>query len=170
MRSGQYALGATRSRDSPASRYPGAWSNPPATQEPYLSSAISLIHNTITSLPVPPSRIILLGFSQGAALALTYALAHPRRYGGILALSGSVLGVPEDWPAQEGGLEGTKLYIAWGDKDRFRGMERAEEEVKAFGERGAEVELQVFPGMGHWVTDRELERLGELMREVVELA
>jgi phospholipase/carboxylesterase len=39
---------------------------------------------------VPPSRIVLAGFSQGAAVALSAGLRSPQRLGGILAMSGYV--------------------------------------------------------------------------------
>jgi phospholipase/carboxylesterase len=36
---------------------------------------------------IPPSRLVLAGFSQGGAMALHTGLRHPERLGGILALS-----------------------------------------------------------------------------------
>ena len=37
---------------------------------------------------IPPSRILLAGFSQGAAMALSAGLRHAQRLAGIIALSG----------------------------------------------------------------------------------
>jgi phospholipase/carboxylesterase len=39
---------------------------------------------------VPPENIFLIGFSQGAVMALDAALRYPRRLGGVAALSGYV--------------------------------------------------------------------------------
>jgi phospholipase/carboxylesterase len=39
-------------------------------------------------LNIPPEKIILAGFSQGAVIALTTGLGYPQKLGGILALSG----------------------------------------------------------------------------------
>ncbi|KDE05430.1 hypothetical protein MVLG_04225 [Microbotryum lychnidis-dioicae p1A1 Lamole] len=72
--------------------YPNHWDQPPISQEPYLTPALCLIDRTITSLSVPSNRVILAGFSQGASLALIYALSHPEKpLGGVLALSASII-------------------------------------------------------------------------------
>lgn len=45
-----------------------------------------------SELAVPPKRTVLLGFSQGASVAVEFALTRPRRSGGVVALSGGALG------------------------------------------------------------------------------
>jgi phospholipase/carboxylesterase len=133
-------LGAIALRAQDEVWFPEDWAAPAAAQEPYASNALDLIHRTIEGLPVPASKVILMGFSQGAsvlyfgacrgieincprpgaALAMTYALKYPRRYGGIISLSGHILGTPSDYPATKAStLEGTPVYIAWGSQDRY---------------------------------------------------
>lgn len=46
----------------------------------------ALIRNEVNS-GLPPERIVLAGFSQGAAVALHVALRYPERLAGVLALS-----------------------------------------------------------------------------------
>ena len=46
---------------------------------------------------IPPERTLLLGFSQGACLAPEFAARHARRYGGVAALSGGLIG-PDGTP------------------------------------------------------------------------
>ncbi|KAM0751062.1 alpha/beta-hydrolase [Meredithblackwellia eburnea MCA 4105] len=156
--------------------FPEKWSAPIAAQEPYLSSALGVLHSTIQSLPIPPSRILLLGFSQGSGLAMTYALKNPCRLGGIVALSGSIVGNPEDWTSHSednGGLgghptlDGTPCYIAWGEADRYYEVLRTERDVKALHECGAATTLEIFPNMGHYVTPRELDKLEEMLLDIV---
>ncbi|GMH98298.1 hypothetical protein TrVE_jg6145 [Triparma verrucosa] len=53
-----------------------------------LNTAISSIHELLKSLPYPPSRIVLGGFSQGGALALAAGLCHQPPLAGIVSVSG----------------------------------------------------------------------------------
>ncbi|SCZ90555.1 BZ3500_MvSof-1268-A1-R1_Chr1-3g02062 [Microbotryum saponariae] len=146
--------------------YPNHWDQPPISQEPYLTSALCLIDRTITSLSVPSNRVILAGFSQGASLALIYALSHPDKpLGGVLALSGSIIGAPEDFPGTE--MDPLMpIYIGWGDEDRYYRPSRVEKDVEGLKARGGKVELRLFPGMGHFVTAAEVEKLEEMIRDV----
>ncbi|SGY33783.1 BQ5605_C002g01547 [Microbotryum silenes-dioicae] len=122
--------------------YPNHWDQPPISQEPYLTPALCLIDRTITSLSVPSNRVILAGFSQGASLALIYALSHPEKpLGGVLALSGSII-------------------------DKYYRPSRVEKDVEGLQARGSKVELRLFPGMGHFVTAAEVEKLEEMIRDV----
>ncbi|KAL8290268.1 hypothetical protein RQP46_003207 [Phenoliferia psychrophenolica] len=148
---------------------PNRWDAPLASQEPYLSSALGLLHSTITSLPVPTFRIVILGFSQGCAMALTYALQHSTRFGGIVALAGSIIGKSEDWTkGTTHSLDGTPIYLSWGSADPYYNNERTETDVKALEERGGRVTLELFPQMGHFVTPRQLERLEDALRVVLD--
>lgn len=72
-------------------------------------------------------------------MSITYALKNPVRLGGIVALSGTIIGKPEDWVTRKGSLGATPVYLAWGDRDTYYAVERTERDVKALQERGAEV-------------------------------
>ena len=52
---------------------------------------------------IPPEAVFLLGFSQGACLVLEYAARHARRYGGVIGLSGGIIG-PDETPRDYGRL------------------------------------------------------------------
>lgn len=41
---------------------------------------------------MPSERLMLLGFSQGACLTTEFAAHNPRRYGGMVALTGGLIG------------------------------------------------------------------------------
>jgi len=71
--------------------YPNSFMAPIASNEPYLSSALAAVGDVLARLGeagIPPERVVLLGFSQGACLALEFAARHTRRYGGVVGLSG----------------------------------------------------------------------------------
>ena len=63
--------------------YPFSFMSPIERNEPYLSGeldALAAVLERISEAGIPPERTILLGFSQGACLALEFAARHPQRY------------------------------------------------------------------------------------------
>ena len=62
--------------------YPHSFLSPMAQNEPGLSSGLGVIAALLTALGtegVPPERVVLMGFSQGACLAQEFAARHARR-------------------------------------------------------------------------------------------
>ena len=81
--------------------YPYPFTAPVEQNEPWLSSALAAVGDVfdmVAEAGIPPERTMLLGFSQGACLALEYAARNPRRYGGVIGLSGALIGwnMPEE--------------------------------------------------------------------------
>src|SRR5213596_1814874 len=74
--------------------YPYSFLAPIQQNEPYLSSALSVLADLVEDIEqdgVPHHRVALLGFSQGACLSLEFAARHARRYHAVIALSGGVI-------------------------------------------------------------------------------
>jgi predicted esterase len=70
-----------------------------------LNSALGLMKRIVekaAAANIPPERIALLGFSQGATMVLEFAARNAQRYGAIIALSGALLG-PEGTPREYAG-------------------------------------------------------------------
>ncbi|MHB8626891.1 MAG: alpha/beta hydrolase [Aggregatilineales bacterium] len=55
-----------------------------------LAALEKFINGAIAYYPLDPARIVLLGFSQGAALSYSYTFAHPERLIGLGALAGFI--------------------------------------------------------------------------------
>jgi predicted esterase len=75
--------------------YPERFSAPLADNEPRLSSAIAAVAQTLARAApsaIPPERSMLLGFSQGACFTLEFAARRARRYGGVVGLTGALIG------------------------------------------------------------------------------
>src|SRR5262245_65459948 len=100
--------------------YPYSFLAPIAQNEPYLSSALAVVASVVAEIEqagIPAERIGILGFSQGACLASEFAARHARRYGGILAFTGGLIGpdgTSRDYP---GSLNGTPVFIGGSDID-----------------------------------------------------
>lgn len=151
--------------------YPHSFLAPTAQNEPGVSSGLAVLDELVawvteTENGVPAERLVLLGFSQGACLALTYAARRPRPYGGVVGLSGGLIGPPGTaWP-DEGSLAGATIFLGCSDVDPHIPEERVRETAVHFRERGAEVTLRLYPGMGHLVNQDELDFVRGLMAEL----
>src|SRR2546429_821732 len=99
--------------------YPNSFLAPILSNEPGLSSGLAVIATILAQLAeagIPAERTMLLGFSQGACLALEFAARNARCYGGLVGLSGGVVG-PQGKPREFGGLfEGSARFLGGSDK------------------------------------------------------
>ncbi len=71
--------------------YPHSFLAPIESNEPWLSASLDLVGRLVGrcgAAGLPPERIALAGFSQGACLASEFAARNARRYGGLVILSG----------------------------------------------------------------------------------
>jgi predicted esterase len=135
------------------------------TNEPYLSSALEVMASLLASVEksVPADRIILLGFSQGACLTLEFAVRNARRYGGVVGLSGGLIGpdgTARDYP---GSFDGTPAFMGCSDVDPHIRKDRVLEAAEVYKRMGAEVNAQLYPGMGHTVSQDEIEAVREIV-------
>jgi phospholipase/carboxylesterase len=144
--------------------YPNPFTAPIEANEPHLSAALEMISNLVERVEarMPAQRMMLLGFSQGACLALEWAARHARRYGAIAGLSGGLIGpdgMPRDYP---GDFDGTPLFLGCSDVDPYIGKDRVEDAAQVFERMGAAVDLRLYPGMGHLVDEDEIVALKDL--------
>ncbi len=146
--------------------YPQSFLAPQSLNEPGLTSGLRRLGELVEEIAgagIPAERIVLLGFSQGACLTLEYAARNPRRYGGVVGLSGGLIGpdeTPRDYP---GSLAGTPIFIGCSDVDPHIPLARVELSAAAFERLGGAVTKRVYPGMGHTVNADEVEFIGELL-------
>ena len=148
--------------------YPNPFTAPLEANEPYLSSALGVLESQLAraeaSLPV--ERIVLLGFSQGACLTLEFAARNARRYGGVVALSGGLIGpdgTPRDYP---GTFDGTPAFLGCSDVDPHIRKDRVLEAREVFERMGALVTMRLYPGMGHTVNEDELAEVRRIVSGV----
>lgn len=125
----------------------------------YLNSALALLKRVmgrIEATPMAAERVVWLGFSQGACLALEFVARNARRYGGVVALSGGLLG-PEGTPREyPGSLDGTPMFLGSGDRDPHLPKRRVDETAAVLERMGAIVTRRTYPGLGHGTNPDEL--------------
>ncbi len=147
--------------------YPFPFLAPVPQNEPWFSSALRAVDRTVQHAlhaGLPPRRVALLGFSQGACLTLEYAARHPRGYGAVIGLTGGLLGPPgTPWPRPVG-LDGVPVFLSTSDIDPHVPLVRVRETARVFKAAGAEVTLRVHPGAPHTVVASDVKEIGALLR------
>ena len=138
--------------------------------EPWLSSALACVGRVLGQVQaagIPAERTMLLGFSQGACLTLEFTARNPRRYGGVVALTGGLIG-PDGTPRDyAGSLEGAPVFIGSADPDPHIPVQRVHESAEVLSAMGASVTTRIYPGMGHTVSLDELRHAQSMVDEVL---
>ncbi|HSL45207.1 MAG TPA: alpha/beta fold hydrolase [Anaerolineales bacterium] len=150
--------------------YPNRFLVPPVENEPWLSSGLAFIADVLAEIVnagIPQERIILLGFSQGACLTLEFAARNARRYGGVVGLSGALIG-PEDTPRDDAGsLAGTPVFLGCSDVDFHVPKEYVEQTADVLSRLGGEVTKRFYPNMGHTVNQDEVDFVRDMMQHLL---
>jgi len=149
--------------------YPHTFLGPLELNEPALSSGLEVLSNLVeeaVDAGVLGERLMVLGFSQGACLALEYAARNPRRMGGLVGLSGGLIGPPGMLREYAGSLDGTPVFLGCSDVDPYIPLERVEESAAVFRRLGGDVTERIYPGMGHTVNRDEVDEIGRMMSAI----
>ena len=140
--------------------YPNSFLAPIAQNQPWLDSALrkveAIVENAIAA-GIAAEHIVLGGFSQGACLATEFVASHPRRYAGLIALTGGLIGPPGMELTHAGSLAGTPAFFGSGDPDPHVPFERVQQSASVFTAMGASVTVRRYPGRPHTITPEELD-------------
>jgi predicted esterase len=150
--------------------YPNSFLAPIASNEPGLSSGLAVISSLLAQVAeagIGPERTILSGFSQGACLTLEFVARHAQRYGGVIGLSGGLIGpdgTQRDYP---GSLEDTPIFLGCSDRDFHIPKERVELSAEVLQRMGGNVTARLYPNMGHTVNRDELQFMRHMMIHLI---
>lgn len=146
--------------------YPNSFLSPIESNEPGLSSAFSIVDALLAQLNdagIAEERTMLLGFSQGACLSLEFVARHARRYGGVIGLSGGLIG-PDSTPRDyTGSLAETPVFLGCSDIDPHIPKERVQLTADVLQRMNGHVTMRLYPGMGHTVNLDELRFVLQMM-------
>jgi predicted esterase len=146
--------------------YPLSFMADVAKNEPYLSSALSVLAalvSEVESAGIARDHIVMLGFSQGACLTTEFAIRNASRFGGIVAFSGGAIGPAGTAWDESGRFDGTPVFFGCSDVDAHVPKERVIESAELCERMGADVTTRIYPGMGHLVNDDEIDWLRALL-------
>jgi predicted esterase len=149
--------------------YPNRFMEPIESNEPWLSSALALVESLLAEIAragTPPHQTVLLGFSQGACLTLEYAARHAQHYGGVIGLSGGLIGPEGTSREYKGTLAGTPVFLGCSESDPHIPKDRVFESAKVLTRLGGLVTARLYPNLGHEVNADELEKVSEILSAV----
>lgn len=151
--------------------YPGSFLDPRERNEPRLGWTLERLEAVVRGLEedgVARERIALVGFSQGACVASEYVFRTPSRWGALAALTGGLFGPPGTTWTSTGSLAGTPVLLATSDVDELVPLARVEETGEVLRSMGAALDLRVYPGRSHMVSDDEILATRSLLAPLLE--
>ncbi len=145
--------------------YPFRFIEPTSRNEPYLTSAIQTVSNILelTQKHVSLERTFLVGFSQGACLALEVAARHGGKFGGVIAFSGGLIGDTLEAEKYKN-MAQTPIFLGCSDVDSHIPKTRVEESAALLEQLGASVTMRLYPNFGHTINADELEQARALIK------
>ena len=146
--------------------YPNSFLAPPFTNEPWLSSAISIldeITDDINGNGIASNNIFYLGFSQGACLTLEYVTRNAQKFGGVVAFTGGLIGDRIYEQHYTGDFESTPVFIGTSDPDPHVPVQRVQDSVKQIRSMNAQVTEKIYKNMGHTINEDEIEMVNNLI-------
>lgn len=159
-----YALIAPQATNN--SWYPYSFMVPPSQNEPWLSSALSLLKEIVNDLiaeGITEENIYFLGFSQGACLVLEFAARNATKFGGVVAFTGGLIG-DRIYPGNyKGNFGGTPFFIGSSNPDPHVPVERVYATTNILKNMNADVTQKIYENMGHIINQDEIELSNKLV-------
>ncbi|KAI8905944.1 putative acyl-protein thioesterase-1 [Gorgonomyces haynaldii] len=117
---------------------------------------------------VPPSRIILGGFSQGAATTLLASLTHDTKLGGFIGLSGYLPLASKASELDNKINHETPYFLGHGTHDpvvSFQWGQKSKEKLETLGKK---LEFHAYPGMQHSTCPQEFQDLSAFISRILQ--
>ena len=105
------------------------------------------------------ARTTLIGFSQGAIMALQATQQSQPVAGRVIAIAGRFAQPPHVAPA------GTVLHLMHGEQDRVMPVGLAVDAERQLGALGARATLDLYPGLGHGIDARVIAGIVQRLKE-----
>lgn len=150
--------------------YPHSFLAERAQNEPGLSSALQTLGDLVAEVVasgVARERVVLLGFSQGACLAAEFTVRQTAPLGGLVVLSGGLIGPPGTTWTPTARFHRMPVFLGCSDVDSHIPKARVEESAAVFEAADAAVTLRIYPGMGHLVNDDEMAHARAIIQQAM---
>ncbi|KAH3665504.1 hypothetical protein OGAPHI_003690 [Ogataea philodendri] len=117
---------------------------------------------------IPSNRIIVGGFSQGAALSLAVAASSTTKLAGVLCLSG-FCPVPSSLPGKVTDTnKSTPIFQAHGDEDPIIPLAQGRQTLELYRKLGFEnIDFKEYAGMAHSSCPEELQDIIAFVRKTL---
>ena len=146
--------------------YPLSFLARPEDNEPWLSSALTILKETVTEIEnagITKENIYFLGFSQGACLTLEFVTRNATAWGGVVAFTGGLIG-DKIYPANyKGDFANTPVFIGSSNPDPHVPVERVYATSNILKQMNANLTEKVYDNMGHTINQDEIEKANALV-------
>ncbi len=139
--------------------YPNSFLAEVSDNEPWLTSALDIIGDTVdvvTKHGIEAENVYFLGFSQGACLVLEFVARNAKRYGGVVAFTGGLIGEVLRNASYSGDFMGTPFLLSTGDPDFHVPLSRVKESAKIIKGLNADVTDRVYKHRLHIISEDEV--------------
>jgi len=161
---GEFALYAPQATNN--SWYPQSFLAKPEANEPWLSSALDVVQQTLNqavSDGISTENIYFTGFSQGACLVSEFIARHAAKYGGIAIFTGGLIGDQIYENNYNGEFGNTPVFIGSSNPDFHVPVERVSATTSILKKLGAHVTEKIYENIGHTIIPDEIELANELI-------
>lgn len=144
--------------------YPYSFMAPVSQNEPWLSSALSLVKDTVNEViakGISEENIYFTGFSQGACLTLEFIARNAAKYGGVAAFTGGLIGDRINQKNYKGDFKSMPVFIGSSNPDPHVPVERVNETTRILREMNASIQEKIYENMGHTITQNEIDMANE---------
>lgn len=135
-----------------------------------VDEAHAIIESTLDQVTrqhnIDPRRIVLTGFSQGGRMAFALGARMAPRFCGVIPVAGRFV-AGDSIPPSLHASGGAKYYLMVGAEDRAPTIESNRLAKKELSAAGHDVELVVYPGLGHAFPDDKDAELKKALRFVL---
>ena len=129
---------------------------------PGLKRSREMAFELLEKLNVPPEKLVLGGFSQGAMLATDLVMQMETRPAGLVILSGTLVNM-EEWRKLGAKHKGLEYFMSHGSRDGVLAHAMAEKLHQVFKDSGWVGQLQTFNG-AHEIPPEVLIQLAGYLR------
>ncbi|MEL6309678.1 MAG: phospholipase [Chloroflexota bacterium] len=152
--------------------YPNSGFGSFEANEPFLSSAWGTIDERLAQIKeagIGQENIIVGGFSQGACLMSEYVARNAGQYGGLLVLSGALMGTEHTSRDYKGSLAGTQVWVGGANNDPWVTGKQLNETATVFEKLGATVSKKIHDSSDHTIRPADVESATNIINAVREV-
>lgn len=152
--------------------YPHRYWDPVEMNEPFLTEAVARCEEAMEEASengrLGPELLAVAGFSQGACVAMEYALRHPGRCRTLIAFTGGLMGPPGSQPRPGApSLAGFRALITGSAADDWIPEASTRETGQVLASLGAEVTLRIYTDRPHIVNDDEVAEARRMLQALM---
>lgn len=127
---------------------------------------LDFVAQAVKKYHTEPSKVYLVGFSQGAIMTYEVGLRHPDAVGGIAALSGRILPVLKAELNHDKQRQPLAIFIGHGTADKRLPLVDGTEANSLLQSLSLKPEFHAYQGVGHNISAEEIQDLSHWLQRL----